>query len=45
MPYRILGGTKFYEREEITDCVAYIRLTHQEKDNIDYEHMVDKPNR
>ena len=32
MPYRILGGTKFYERAEIKDCVAYLRLIHQKKD-------------
>jgi DNA helicase-2/ATP-dependent DNA helicase PcrA len=24
MPYRILGGTKFYERAEIKDCIAYL---------------------
>jgi len=34
MPYRILGGTKFYERAEIKDCVAYLRLIHQEKDDL-----------
>ena len=31
MPYRILGGTKFYERAEIKDCVAYLRLIHKRK--------------
>ena len=31
MPYRILGGTKFYERAEIKDCVAYLRLIYQKK--------------
>ena len=31
LPYRILGGTKFYERAEIKDCVAYLRLIHQPK--------------
>ena len=34
MPYRILGGTKFYERAEIKDCVAYLRLIYQEKDDL-----------
>ena len=34
MPYRILGGTKFYERAEIKDCVAYLRLIHQGKDDL-----------
>ena len=36
MPYRILGGTKFYERAEIKDCVAYLRLIHQEKDDLSF---------
>ena len=31
IPYRILGGIKFYERAEIKDCVAYLRLIYQEK--------------
>ena len=34
MPYRILGGIKFYERAEIKDCVAYLRLVYQEKDDL-----------
>ncbi len=29
IPYRILGGTKFYERAEIKDCIAYLRLVYQ----------------
>ena len=33
IPYRILGGIKFYERAEIKDCVAYLRLIYQEKDD------------
>ena len=45
MPYRILGGTKFYEREEIKDCVAYLRLIHQEKDDLAFERIVNNPKR
>jgi len=45
MPYRILGGTKFYERAEIKDCVAYLRLIHQEKDDLAYERIVNNPKR
>ncbi len=45
MPYRILGGTKFYERAEIKDCVAYLRLIHQEKDDLAFERIVNNPRR
>ena len=45
MPYRILGGTKFYERAEIKDCIAYLRLIHQEKDDLAYERIINNPKR
>ena len=45
MPYRILGGTKFYERAEIKDCIAYLRLIHQEKDDLAFERIVNIPKR
>ncbi|MDB3947458.1 UvrD-helicase domain-containing protein [Candidatus Pelagibacter sp.] len=45
MPYRILGGTKFYERAEIKDCVAYLRLIHQKKDDLAFERIVNNPKR
>ena len=45
MPYRILGGTKFYERAEIKDCVAYLRLIFQEKDDLAFERIVNNPKR
>ena len=45
MPYRILGGTKFYERAEIKDCVAYLRLIHQGKDDLAFERIVNNPKR
>ncbi len=45
MPYRILGGTKFYERAEIKDCVAYLRLVHQQKDDLAFERIVNNPKR
>jgi len=45
MPYRIIGGTKFYERTEIKDCVAYLRLIHQEKDDLSFERIVNNPKR
>ncbi len=45
LPYRILGGTKFYERAEIKDCVAYLRLIYQEKDDLAFERIVNNPKR
>jgi len=45
IPYRIIGGTKFYERAEIKDCVAYLRLIYQEKDDLAFERIVNNPKR
>ena len=45
IPYRILGGTKFYERAEIKDCVAYLRLINQEKDDLAFERIINNPKR
>ena len=45
MPYRILGGIKFYERAEVKDCVAYLRLVNQEKDDLAFERIVNNPKR
>ncbi len=45
LPYRILGGTKFYERAEIKDCVAYLRIIHQDKDDLAFERIVNNPKR
>ena len=45
MPYRILGGIKFYERAEIKDCIAYLRLVNQEKDDLAFERIVNNPKR
>jgi DNA helicase-2/ATP-dependent DNA helicase PcrA len=45
LPYRILGGTKFYERAEIKDCVAYLRIIHQEKDDLAFDRVVNNPKR
>ena len=37
--------TKFYERAEIKDCVAYLRLIHQGKDDLAFERIVNNPKR
>ena len=45
LPYRILGGTKFYERAEIKDCVAYLRIVYQNRDDLAFERIVNNPKR
>ena len=43
--YRIVGGTKFYERAEIKDLVAYLRIIFQKKDDLAFERIVNTPKR
>ena len=45
LPYRIIGGIKFYERAEIKDCVAYLRLINQDKDDLAFDRIVNIPKR
>ena len=45
IPYRIIGGTKFYERAEIKDCIAYLRVIYQNKDDLSFERIVNTPKR
>ncbi len=45
LPYRIIGGIKFYERAEVKDCIAYLRLVHQDKDDLAFERVVNNPKR
>ncbi len=45
IPYRIIGGTKFYERAEIKDCIAYLRSVHQSKDDLSFERIINTPKR
>lgn len=45
LPYRVVGGHKFYERQEIRDAVAYIRLLVQPDDALAFERIVNVPKR
>jgi len=45
IPYRIVGGTRFYDRKEIKDLVAYLRLIFQPEDRISFERVVNVPTR
>ena len=41
--YRVLGGIKFYERAEIKDAVAYLRIINQKFDDLALERVINKP--
>ncbi len=45
MPYRIIGGVKFYQRKEIKDVVAYLRLIHNFNDQEALERIINEPRR
>ncbi|MFT3967124.1 MAG: UvrD-helicase domain-containing protein, partial [Sphingobium sp.] len=45
MPYRIVGGFRFYERAEIRDALAYLRLINQPADDLAFERVVNVPKR
>ena len=45
IPYRIIGGLRFYERAEIRDAVAYLRVLHQPADDLAFERIVNVPRR
>jgi DNA helicase-2/ATP-dependent DNA helicase PcrA len=45
LPYRIVGGARFYERQEIRDAIAYFRLIVQPDDDLAFERIVNVPKR
>ncbi|WP_439595597.1 ATP-dependent helicase [Falsiroseomonas sp.] len=45
LPYRVVGGLKFYERAEIRDAMAYLRILHQPADDLAFERIVNTPKR
>ncbi len=45
IPYQVIGGRKFYEREEIRDAVAYLRLCVITSDDMALERIINKPRR
>ncbi|UUL83713.1 ATP-dependent helicase [Sphingomonas qomolangmaensis] len=45
MPYRIVGGFRFYERAEIRDALAYLRVVSQPGDDLAFERIVNVPKR
>lgn len=45
IPYKIVGGLKFYERKEIKDVIAYLRLIHNSSDNLSLKRIINEPKR
>jgi DNA helicase-2/ATP-dependent DNA helicase PcrA len=45
LPYRVIGGPRFYERLEIRDALAYLRVVHQPDDGLAFERILNKPKR
>ena len=45
MPYRVIGGPRFFERQEIRDAHAYIRVLRSETDDLAFERIVNVPKR
>ncbi|WP_254620898.1 ATP-dependent helicase [Sphingomonas sp. CL5.1] len=45
LPYRIVGGFRFYERAEIRDALAYLRIVNQPADDLAFERIVNVPKR
>ncbi len=45
IPYQIVGGVRFYDRREIKDVIAYLRLIYQPRDTISFSRIVNVPHR
>jgi len=44
-PYRVVGGARFYERAEIRDALAYLRILNQPADDLAFERIINVPKR
>ncbi|MFS8130944.1 MAG: ATP-dependent helicase [Candidatus Dojkabacteria bacterium] len=45
VPYKIVGGVRFYERKEVKDILAYLRIIYNPKDNSSFKRVVNTPRR
>jgi|GEM_PF-13402 len=45
LPYRVIGGPRFYERQEIKDAIAYLEVTHNPANDLKFERIVNVPKR
>ncbi len=45
VPYKLVGGTRFYQRREVKDIIAYLRLIHNPQDNVSLVRIINIPTR
>jgi len=45
VPYKLVGGTRFYQRREVKDIIAYLRLIHNPQDNVSLTRIINIPGR
>jgi DNA helicase II / ATP-dependent DNA helicase PcrA len=45
LPYRVIGGPRFYERAEVRDALAYLRCVHSPTDDLAFERILNVPKR
>ena len=45
LPYKVVGGPRFYEREEMRDALSYLRLIRSAEDDLSFERIVNRPRR
>lgn len=45
VPYRVLAGLRFYDRKEIKDIIAYLRLIHNPHDDVSLKRIINEPKR
>ena len=45
VPYKLVGGTRFYQRREVKDVIAYLRLIHNPQDNVSLSRIINVPGR
>ncbi len=45
IPYKVVGGLRFYDRKEIKDIIGYLRLIHNPNDSLSFERVINEPKR
>src|SRR5262249_60327807 len=45
IPYKVIGGPRFFERAEVRDAHAYLRLVRSEDDDLAFERIINQPKR
>ena len=45
VPYRVLGGLRFFDRKEIKDVLAYVKLINNPQDNVNFKRIINEPKR